>query len=494
MLPVYAATDLKKWDHFTIDRLSVSSIELMEKAADACFVWIRTNLNKDIRFVIFCGNGNNGGDGLVVARKLVEAGCQVYVIQYELTALPSMEYSHNLERLENLGFNGFMPWNYNNIGSILTDNTWFIDALVGYGLNREPDNALASAINLINYFKRPTISIDIPSGLYPDQAIHHECVHSDVTLTFQAPKLAQLVASSGKHCGQLVILDIGLSMEFMEEHPPLYWFLEHRDISVKHKPRSPFSYKNQFGHVLLCGGQQGMAGAIALAGHSAIRSGAGLTSLCSTEDNRIILQSLVPEAMFCLFKDVEWSRYQVVALGPGMGQSANSIDVVSEAMIKAKGHLVLDADALNIISFHKFQEKIPKGSVLTPHPGEFDKLFGSSLDDFDRIHKARKYSKELEIVLILKGRYTFIACPDGTAYFNPTGNPGLSKGGSGDVLCGMVAAFLAQGYDPVTASKIAVYVHGLSGDLCASQKALESIRPMDLIDAISNGLLQTFYV
>lgn len=487
MKPVYNAIQLKAWDQYTIDNEPIKSIDLMERAAD-CFVnWMISSFNSADPVIVVCGNGNNGGDGLAIVRKLQSFNFKVYVICIKIAANNSADYDINLARLESELLSQFV--NPDSLEELLTQakNPILIDALLGYGMGRSLSSELVAVIKRMNAVKATKISIDLPSGLYSDKMNDSICIHADFTFTFQVPKLSQLIADTGIHCGKLIIGDIKLSRGFIANNQTDFFFIELDDIRNIFKSRNQFAYKNQFGHCLLVGGSFEMPGAILLSAEAALRSGTGLISVSTVASNRDLLLLKLPEVQFVSSSNMELSKYKSLLIGPGMGRTIESQNLLYEMLNLNILNLVLDADALNMIAENHWQHLLTPNTIITPHIGEFDRLFGKSENGFERIEKAKEMASKYSIYIVLKGKYTAICTPQHKVYFNSSGNAGLAKAGSGDVLAGILVSLLSQSYSFEEACLLGVYLHGLSADICAKTLAEESMTPSDVISHLSHA-------
>ena len=498
-MKILNAQQIREWDQYTIQHEPVRSIDLMERAAARCVEWLNKNLLPGNHFVIFCGKGNNGGDGLAIARLLSESGCRVSVCILEFGNRGTEDFQVNLERLHqyqpvDIHFiqseEHFQPFNKNEI---------IIDALLGSGLNRPLEGLTAKLVDHINNSGRTIISIDIPSGLPVDQSARGKSIiKATHTLSFQMYKLAFLLPENAAFAGEVHILDIGLHPDFYHSVETDYELIDKEMISPIYKPRNRFDHKGKFGHALVMAGSYGKMGAAVLCARACLRSGAGLTTCHIPKCGYEIMQASVPEAMvmtdfnssFITKFEEDISKFSSVGIGPGIGTAAETKKMLEEVFSSYSKAVVLDADALNCISSEKkLLNKIPAGSILTPHPKEFERLFGGSNNDLGRIEGARQKAKELNLVIVLKGHHTLIATPGGKTYFNDTGNAGMAKGGSGDVLTGILTALVAQGYSTIEAAILGVYLHGLAGDLASATFSREAMVAGDIIESLGKAFL-----
>ena len=490
---ILTAQQIRAWDQFTILHEPIASIDLMERAARKCVEWICAQPWKNKTFQIFCGKGNNGGDGLAIARMLITAGCDVAVYILEKGSLGTEDFQHNLQRLHKLSTNIHFIQSKENFPSVNTGEI-VIDALFGSGLNKPLENIAAELAIHINQSNALVVSIDLPSGLFSDvSSSGNIIVEADHTLTFQCYKTGLLVQENAPFIGEVHLLDIGLHPGFLQTEKFNQELITASLVLGIYKPRNRFAHKGAFGHALLVAGSYGKMGAAVLACRACLHSGVGLLSCCIPKCGYEIMQTSVPEAM--VITDVneeiisqlpyEIEKYTVIGIGPGIGTSAETQKIISFIARRYTKPLVIDADGLNCLAMQKeLLQQLPAGSVLTPHPKEFDRLFGEHKNDFDRIATARQKAKELQIVIVLKGHHSLIATPGGYGFFNSTGNAGMAKGGSGDVLTGIITSLIAQKYEPVQAVVMGVYLHGLAGDLAAVRLSQESMTASDIIHSL----------
>jgi ADP-dependent NAD(P)H-hydrate dehydratase / NAD(P)H-hydrate epimerase len=494
-MKILSADQIREWDEYTIKNEPISSLDLMERAANACTEWIEKNTGTASRFMIFCGKGNNGGDGLAIARMLALKEYPVHVHIPEFGHLGTDDFQSNLARLHEYPSVEIRFIQSEEHFPQINKTDLVIDALYGSGLNRALDGMNASLVEYINRSGSEIISIDIPSGLFVDKSsVGNKAIKADHTLSFQVYKTALLLPENAAHIGTVQILDIGLHQDYYESANTKF---ELTDLEIARSiliPRNRFSHKGIFGHALLLAGSYGKMGAAVLASKACLQSGAGLLTCHVPAAGYAIMQTTVPEAMistdfnssFLTKTELDISRYNAVGIGPGIGTASETSSMLDELMSNYAKPLVLDADALNIIAKHpELLKKIPKDSIITPHPLEFKRLFGECENDFTRIELAIEKAAAHKIIIILKGHHTIIATPGGKVFFNSTGNAGMAKGGSGDVLTGLITGILAQGCDPVLAALFSVYLHGLAGDLAAEKCSEYAMSATDIIDNIS---------
>jgi NAD(P)H-hydrate epimerase len=493
------AQQIREWDQYTIKNEPISSINLMERAAAKCAVWIEKQHVKERNIKIFCGKGNNGGDGLAIARMLTIGRYKVSVYILETGKPGSADFEENLKRLHDLPLTINKIWLRDNFPSIeFTDIV--IDALFGSGLNKPLQDIAAALVEHINRSTALVVSIDLPSGLFIDRSSKgNTIIEADHTLTFQVFKTALLVQENAKYIGEVHILDIGLHPQYLESNSFNQELVDRSLIRHIYKPRNRFAHKGSFGHALLISGSYGKVGAAVLASKACLHSGVGLLTCYLPSCAYTIMQTALPEAMvmtdpeerFVTNLPSQLEKYTTVGIGPGIGTAEETQNMVAKQILQYNKPMVIDADALNCLSLQKeLLPKLPPHSILTPHPKEFDRIFGEHQNDFDRINTASIKAKELNIIIVLKGHHTLIAMPGGKAYFNSTGNAGMAKGGSGDVLTGILTALVAQNYEPVQASILGVYLHGLAGDLAARSISEESMTATDIITFLSQAFIE----
>jgi NAD(P)H-hydrate epimerase len=496
-MKILTASQIKNVDVETIKREPVKSIDLMERAANTCFLYIRENFSRYVNVKIFVGPGNNGGDGLAISRMLADEGKKVLVFMLSSPDALSDDALVNYKRLADQGKAQITQIADKKIPKIDKDDL-VIDAMFGSGLSRPLSGLAAIAAKHINHANAIIIAIDIPSGLYSEaNELNNpeDIVNADYTLTFQMPRLSFFFAENEKYLGKWQIMDIGLLPKAIEEQQTGYFFIDKQGIAATLKQRKKFAHKGDFGHALLMAGSYGKMGAAVLSSRACLRTGVGLLTTHIPLKGYDIMQTSVPEAMVSVDSTSdnlstlpEISQYNAIGIGPGLGLY-NFTGLMMFQLLKAVNiPFVLDADAINLLAIHpEWLGLLPKNTILTPHPGEFDRLAGPSKDGYERHLKQIEFSKKNKIIIILKGAYTSISSSDGNCWFNSTGNPGMATGGSGDVLTGVVLSLLAQQYKPLDAALIGVYIHGLAGDLACEEASEESLIASDIINYIGKA-------
>ena len=496
---ILSAEQIRAWDQYTILQEPVDSIDLMERAALACVDWIKARTWQDKTFRIFCGKGNNGGDGLAIGRLLQKAGYSVSVYILEFGKLGSDDFQLNLQRLHELPAVALHFLQGNESFPELNDDDILVDALFGSGLNKPLEGFAAGLVNHINAAKATVVSIDLPSGLFIDKSsLGNAVIRADYTLTFQCYKTGLLLQENAPFIGEVQVLDIGLSPQYLQEVTSAPELLDEIMIRKIFRPRNRFAHKGNFGHALIVGGSYGKMGALVLAAKACLYTGAGLTTAFLPRCGYNIIQTALPEAMTLMDEEEthltslpdEIERFDAIGIGPGMGTMPETQKLLSYLVRRYQKPLALDADGLNCLAKNKeLLAHLPPLSILTPHSKEFDRLFGEHKSDFERISTARQKAAELKVILLVKGHHTFIATPEGEQFFNSTGNAGMAKGGSGDVLTGILTALLAQGYPPVQAAQLGVYMHGWAGDLSAKRLSKEAMLPSHLVRSLATVFL-----
>ncbi len=495
---ILSAKQIHEWDAYTIHNKPISSVDLMETAATRCLQWLQQNNLLNNPFHIFCGKGNNGGDGLAIARLLSSKGVKVFVCIIELGQMGTDDFQANLARLHQTDVTIQYIQTPDHFPAVPKTHT-IIDALFGTGLNRPLTGLSAQLVAFINTCINPVIAIDIPSGLLADtSSIGFPVVKAVHTLSFQCLKMAFLMAENEAYTGIVQVLDIGLLNNYLAGISYEAVLVEPEIIKAMYKPRQRFSHKGTFGHAALVAGSFGFMGAATLSANACLRAGTGKLTCHIPGCGYTIMQLAAPEAMSKVETGDNYiesisglEKYQAVGIGPGIGVHKSHAQLLATVFTTYKKPMVIDADALTIISAHTdLLSSITPFSLLTPHPAEFDRLFGKSDNDFSRMRLAQDKAKALQLIIILKGHRTFIAMPGGNSFFNSTGNPGMATGGSGDVLTGILTALLAQQYPPEQAALLGVYLHGLAGDLAAARLTEEAMIAGDITHHLPKAFRQ----
>ena len=497
-MKVLSIDKIRAADAYTIQHEPISSINLMERAASQLFSWITKYVDQTHTFIIFAGSGNNGGDGLALGRLLAKADykVEIYIIRYNDKT--SDDFQVNYKRASAID-----SINISNIKTLdefpeVEEEDIIIDSIFGSGLTRPIKGFLGGIIKKINESAALKVAIDIPSGIFSDtSSVRNDgaIVRADYTLSFQFPKLAFLMPENDSFVGEWHILDIGLHHQYINSVQTDNFFLVKEDVAPLIKKRSKFSHKGTFGHALLIAGSYGKMGAAILAAEACLRSGVGLLHTHIPKVGYQIMQTALPEAMISLdryenyFSEVpDLSVYNAIGIGPGLGMEHQSQMALKLLIQEFSAPMVFDADALNILSENPtWLAFLPGGSILTPHPKEFERLAGKWNDDFERLELQREFAKRHNIYVVLKGAHSSICTPDGKCYFNSTGNPGMATAGSGDLLTGIITGLFAQGYSPGQAAVLGVYLHGLAGDLAEKRKGQEAMIAGDMIKSLGKA-------
>jgi NAD(P)H-hydrate epimerase len=501
-MKVFDVENIRKADAYTIENEPVQSIDLMERASKACFDWIAQFSDSQKKFMIFAGTGNNGGDGLALARMLLESGHKVHVYLLKYSSELSPDCNTNLQRLQEMEHKVHVIDSEKYFPEI-KEGYIVVDALFGSGLNRPMEGICRKLVTVLNDSGNTIISIDIPSGLYADSPVDHKkdtVIHADYTLSFQFPKKAFFMSENESYVGNWFVLPIGLHPEYIEKTECKDYVVLEDYIKNMLQPRARFGHKGNYGHALIIAGSKGKVGASVLASKACLRSGAGLLTAHVPQVAYSIVQSTFPEAMVSVDSGMDFivdapdlNAYTSIAIGPGLDTDEETAKALRLLIQNSRLPLIIDADGLNILSsFKTWISFLPQGSILTPHPGEFRRLAGEWKDDFDKVQMQRNFSLKYNVYVVLKGANTSISTPEGYVFFNSTGNPGMATAGSGDVLTGIMAGIKAQGYSPLETCLLGVYLHGLSGDIAASGLGLHSLIASDIIEHLPDAF-QTLY-
>lgn len=485
-MKLLSSKQFQEWDAYTISHEPISSIELMERAALLCTETIVKNFTIEQAIKIFCAKGNNGGDGLAIARLLIGRGYDVAVYILEQGKIGSTNFQTNLHRLH--AFTNEIHFiQSRDAFPTIPETDLLIDALYGTGLNAALQDLPKALVEFINLAGAQIISIDIPSGLFVDKSSKgNTIIKANTTLSFQAMKLCFLAAENADFFGKLLILNIQLQTEFLKTVEANYALLEKGKVKLLVQPRGEFSHKGKFGHALLIAGSIGKMGAAILSARAAMRTGLGLLSVSIPANTDPEIHAALPEAMVLnrAVTEIDFEKFTTIGIGPGLGTDPEAETVLQNVIDHFKAPILLDADAINILSKHPdWLSKICVDSILTPHPKEFDRLFGDSANEFERWEKAIQKSEQHQLIILVKGHHTLIAAK-GKAWLNSTGNVGLAKAGSGDSLSGIITALLAQGYASAVAAILGVYLHGLAADLALVSQSTESLLASDTIECI----------
>lgn len=498
-MKVLSAEQLRQADRVTVENRAISSNELMERAGTMIFREIHRLLeNRRVPIVIFSGVGNNGGDGLVVGRLLLEEGYDVTVYIVNYSDQRSKDFLVNYDRIKGVSNDWPLLLRGEEDLPEISQETLVIDGIFGTGLNRPIPTWVGELISRINDSGAYILSIDIPSGMFTSQVTPEPTyiIRADRTLTIEAPKLVFYLPQTQEYTGHVSIIGIGLDPEFIANLDPEATLVTSAVAREIYRPRKKNSHKGTYGHSLLIGGSFGKIGSIALATRAALRAGSGLVTAFVPGCGYEILQTLVPEAMVltdpqeAYLSDINYDlNPDAIGFGVGVGTGKETATAFLGLLERSEAPLVIDADGLNILAAHReYLSKIPPQSILTPHPGELRRLLGTNGNDFEALDAAKEFVGKYELNLILKGSHTITITPTGM-YINTTGNPGMATAGSGDVLTGILSALLAQKYPPLETALFGVFIHGLAGDIAAGELGQESVMAGDIADRVGRAIL-----
>jgi ADP-dependent NAD(P)H-hydrate dehydratase / NAD(P)H-hydrate epimerase len=492
-MKILTADQIRAWDAYTIEHERITSIDLMERASTVFTDWFSSLYNAENTVYLFCGTGNNGGDGLAIARLLHQRFYNVKVFICRISTSESDDFKTSLSRLPLRSeiLRGYI--NEQDAFPKIEKKAIIIDAILGSGLSRPVVGYWADFFEYLNESKNDIVSVDIPSGLFSDKTLKNTegvAIEAKQVFSFEIPKLSFLMPENQHFIQSFSYKSIGLKENFIDNIDSNNIYITFDFIKNIIKKRDKFSHKGTHGHALLVVGSFGMAGAAVLSARACMRSGVGLLTVHTPQCNRLILQSTIPEAMvrtdadeFAISQNNDSIIYEAIGIGSGIGKAGRTASALKIYLSKTTLPMVIDADALNLIADNpEMLSLIPKHSILTPHPKEFERLFGKTKDDFEQLELIRNKAKTLKINILLKGAHTIVANTEGVCHFNSTGNAGMATAGSGDVLTGIITGLLAQGYDPSYAAILGVYLHGLAGDLAAEKVGQEALIASDIIE------------
>src|SRR5262245_27411040 len=509
MLPVFTAAEMRALDARAIGQLGIPGPRLMEAAGDGAAQAIATEFTpiRGKRVVILCGKGNNGGDGFVVARSLRARGARVQVVligsRSEVKGDAAVALGRWRGGIEEIASEPELR----ALDRDLARADVIVDALLGTGLTGAARGLVALAIEAVNHAGRPVASLDLPSGLSSDRgALLGPTVNARLTTTFAGYKRSLLLHPGAIHAGRTIVVDIGIPPAEVGRGITTF-LLEEDDVRRHFPPRPPDAHKGTFGHLLVVAGSVGKTGAAGLAARAALRSGVGLCTIATPVSQQPIVAGLAMEPMTEPVAETPGqtislkarerileliARTDALALGPGLSLDPETQALVRGLVVAVARPMVLDADGLSALAGHlDLLDRAAGPRVLTPHPGEMARMLGMTVADVqsDRFEVVRAFATRHRVALALKGAGTVIGVPDGRIFINPKGNPGMASGGSGDVLTGMVGAFLARGFDAVTALVTGCFLHGRAGDLACVERGEEALIAGDIIEAIPTAMV-----
>ncbi|MDA8352485.1 MAG: NAD(P)H-hydrate dehydratase [Firmicutes bacterium] len=509
---LYTAQEMRDLDRYTIEQFGMPGAVLMENAGQKAARALLDRFSEANRAVILAGSGNNGGDGFVIARHLAAAGWDVSVwLSGSVEKMsPETRAFYGVCRKMGLTVKAYDPSRSQELAADLGRADVGVDALLGTGVRGRLREPVQSILRMVKEIRpRYILAVDVPSGVDTDTgAVLGEIAGADLTVTFAAPKWCHYLPPAAKFCGELQVVDIGIPAAAVEHHPPRAQVNTPALWQHHLSPRSPWSHKGTYGHLLVLGGSRGMLGAAAMSGMAALRTGAGMATLGVPRGQEIAMAAKVTEALVWGWPDEaegrfsgelppDWeerlNRFDAVAAGPGLGRFEGEGAWLEALLHRTPCPLVLDADALNILSrdLTPLKER-PQETVLTPHPGEMARLTGTSVQEVEasRHRVARNLAEETGATVVLKGTFTVIASPDGEQVVNTSGHPALAKAGSGDVLTGVLGALIAQGIPVKQAVPMGVYLHGLAGRLAVTDST-HSVLASDVIAQLGRAIHQT---
>jgi NAD(P)H-hydrate epimerase len=489
-MKLLSAAQIKLVEEVTLNEQGITSLQLMERAAHACLQWCLQHIPRKETVYLLCGRGNNGGDGLALARKLQAEGQPVVVCRLP-GAFSTEEARAQAEQLLSLGVPVAESF------PMVPPGAWVIDALLGHGLQEPARGVALDWIEALNAAQGRVISIDLPSGLPEDPGLwnrNYAVVHAAYTLALEMPKRSMFVPETGVWCGQVAVLPLDLSQQALEDQDSSWFFVDLSVAQSLYRQPGRFDHKGSYGHALVVGGSAGSIGAVVLATQAALRAGAGKVTALVPQAGEMVVHMAVPEALTQAVGDKHITAiplakpYDAIGLGPGLGTHPETAQAVKLLLQEWTHPLVLDADALNILAQNPtWLAFLPPGSILTPHLGEWYRLVGRRCSGLEALAEARQMALRFGIYIVLKGHRSCVSTPTGAQWFNSTGNPGMATAGSGDVLTGVITGLLARGYTPFDAAVLGMYLHGASGDALLQHQGMESITAGDLVQGLKSA-------
>jgi NAD(P)H-hydrate epimerase len=497
-MKIFRCEQIREIDYYTIKHEPIASGDLMERAAGQLLSWYISRFERVHRVFVFVGPGNNGGDGLALARMLSLNRYPVEVHYIKFSDKTSADWGKNLLRLKEETYVNFSILDSLEKFPVISSGDIIIDAIFGSGLRRSVEGFPAEVIREINQVNCTRISIDMPSGLFGEDNgsnNYDNIIKADYTLSFQFPRLSFMFPENYSFTGEWFILPIGLDPNAIRKLQTQYSLPGKPDVLPLIRKRKRFDHKGKYGHGLLVSGSRGKLGAAVLGAKAALRSGIGLLTCHVPSSGSQVIHSSVPEAMVKNDPAIEFisdigdtDLYSAIGAGPGLGLEEKTHKAIFQLLQNCKKPLVIDADALNILSLNKeWLSLLPAGTILTPHPKEFERLAGKTENGYARLCLQIEFSRKFNCIVVLKGAYTSITTNDGRVFFNSTGNPGMATAGSGDVLTGILLSLLAQGLSPENAAILGVFIHGLAGDIAAGEACYESLIASDIINCIGKA-------
>jgi len=485
MLPLLTSAQIREADAYTIAHEPIASIDLMERASHVFADWFINHFQDQNQAIsVYCGTGNNGGDGLAIARILqnyLYKNINVKVARFSNKS--TADFNINLERLKKatVSITEIHPGS----GFPVEESQVIIDALLGTGLNKPLEGDYKRLVDHLNSLDKTVVAVDVPTGFFTDGEMPQGAgvLKADYVITFQQPKVNFLLPESGPYIRSWEAVNIGIDEGFIQSLNSPYLAVEEEDIRKMLKPRHRFCNKGSYGHALIIAGHPETMGAALLCASACVYAGSGLTTACVPQSGLLALNSYMPEIMAVVRHDmqlpeIDWRKFNSIGIGPGLGQDELAVELVTDVFTNYKKPIVIDADGLNLLSVHReLWRSVPENSILTPHMKEFDRLFGAHDNWWLRMQTGIQKAKEHRLYILLKNDFTLIITPQGKVYFNTTGNPAMASGGMGDVLTGILASLLAQGYSPEESCLIGAFVHGKAGDELALPEKMNVVLP-----------------
>ncbi len=489
MLPLLISHQIREADAYTIAHEPIASIDLMERASKAFVGWFINHFqDKRQSIAVYCGTGNNGGDGLAIARMLKDHNYQQVGVKIaSFSSKSSDDFNTNLHRLipSGIAIEEIKPGD----GLPLENSSIIIDALLGTGLNKPIRGDYERLVNYLNGLLKTVVAVDVPTGFFSEGETEPDApvLKADLVITFQQPKINFLLPESAPyiHCWEVV--NIGINEDFIQSLNSPYQLVEEKDIRSRLKPRHRFTNKGTYGHALIIAGQPETMGAALLCSSACAYAGAGLTTACVPQSGLSALNSYQPEIMAIVRKEneqpeIEWEKFNAIAVGPGLGKDKDTLILFTDLLKNYDKPVIIDADGLNLlVAHHGLWKYVPADSIITPHVKEFDRLFGEHKNWWQRLQTATQMAREHKVYIVLKNDYSISITPDGKLFFNSTGNAAMASGGMGDVLTGVLAALLAQRYSSEDACIIGNYIHGKAGDELALPNRMHVVLPGRLV-------------
>lgn len=501
-MKVFSKAQIYEGDKLTSERQNISSTDLMERAGTQIFNWMHTRMQgAQVPIHVFCGIGNNGGDGLVLARHLITHGYNVITYVVNCGNSRSKDFLVNYDRIKTVTKEWPQLLKCESDFPEMHKDDIIVDAIFGIGLNKPVDDWVKALFHHFKASKAFTLAVDIPSGLYTDKVVEDidGVVKASYTLSFQSPKLVFFLPETAKYTVQWEVLDIGIDREYLMTTETEVELISKNEVLPLYKPRTKFAHKGDFGHGLIIGGSYGKIGAVSLATKSVLSIGAGLVTAYIPKCGYTALQTSLPEAMVITDANEEnitaidfKIEPTAIGVGVGLGTEPNTIKAFEEFLKSNKVPMVIDADALNAISKKKTLLKyVPEQSILTPHPKELERLLGKWKNDFEKLEKTKAFSLKHKVIVVVKGAHT-ITVFGNKQYVNTTGNPGMATAGSGDVLTGIITGLICQGYSEIESALFGVYLHGRAADLALEEFGYQSLLASNIIDYLAEAYIDLF--